>query len=70
MSHYFNIFGSRCNVLEEWLKSSRNDKPLTNEWVYKTDALNILFGERRQTKDINIVDVWAQLFIYMRKICH
>ena len=70
MRHYFNIFGSRCNVLEEWLKSSRNDKPLTNEWVYKTDALNILFGERRQTKDINIVDVWAQLFIYMRKICH
>lgn len=59
MSHYSSVFGSRRKVLDEWVKSSRDDKYLSNAWVYKTDALNILFGERRQTKDMNLVDAWA-----------
>jgi hypothetical protein len=59
MNHYASVFGSRRKVLDEWIKSSREDKLLTNSWIYKTDALNILFGERRQTKDMNLVDAWA-----------
>ena len=59
MSYYSSIFGSRRKVLDEWSKSHRNNDLLTNEWIFKTDALNILFGERRQTKDMNIVDAWA-----------
>ena len=59
MSHYSSIFGSRRKVLDEWNKSHRNNDLLTNEWVFKTNALNILFGERRQTKDMNLIDAWA-----------
>lgn len=58
MSHYSSVFGSRRKVLDEWCKSDA-DKYLSNAWVFKTDALNILFGERRQTKDMNVVDAWA-----------
>lgn len=58
-SYYSKVFGSRRNVLDEWCKSDRDDKLLSNAWVIKTDALNILFGKRRQTKDMNIVDAWA-----------
>lgn len=58
MSHYSSIFGSRRMVLDEWIKSD-NDKHLSNAWVVKTNALNMLFGERRQTKDMNLVDAWA-----------
>lgn len=59
MSYYSSIFGSRRKVLDEWCKSDRDDKHLSNAFVYKTDALNILFGERRQTKDMNLVDALA-----------
>lgn len=59
MSYYSSVFGSRRKVLDEWCKSDMNDKYLSNAWVFKTDALNILFGERRRTKDMNVVDAWA-----------
>ena len=59
MSYYSKVFGSRRKVLDEWCEYSRNDSLLTNEWVRRTDALNILFGERRQTKDMNLIDAWA-----------
>lgn len=59
MNHYANVLGrSKRKILDEWCESSRNDSLLTNEWIFKTDALNILFGERR-TKDMNLVDAWA-----------
>lgn len=58
MSYYSSIFGSRRKVLDEWNKLSEYTR-LSNEWVFKTDALNILFGERRQTKDMNLIDAWA-----------
>lgn len=59
MNHYANVLGrSKRKILDEWCESSA-DKYLSNAWVFKTDALNILFGERRQTKDMNLVDAWA-----------
>lgn len=58
-SYYSKVFGSRRKVLDEWNESCRNESLLTNEWIRRTDALNILFGERRQTKDMNLVDAWA-----------
>ena len=57
MSYYSSIFGSRRKVLDEWIKSS-NDKQLS-AWVIKTNPFNILFGEHRRTKDMNVVDAWA-----------
>lgn len=59
MSYYSSIFGSRRKVLDEWCKSDMNDKHLSNAWVVKTNVLNMLFSERRQTKDMNLVDAWA-----------
>ena len=58
MNHYASVFGSRRKVLDEWIKTS-NDKSLTSEWIKTNNALNILFGERRRTKDMNLVDAWA-----------
>lgn len=60
MNHYASVFGkSKQKILDEWCEYSRNDSLLTNKWVFKTDAFNILFGERRQTKDMNLIDAWA-----------
>jgi hypothetical protein len=58
MSYYSSIFGSRRKVLDEWIKSS-NDRLFTSEWIKTNNAFNILFGEHRRTKDMNLVDAWA-----------